>query len=341
MKGRSGMSTTSSMPSCGDELTNPSLTRLPDSTRLLAIALTTVADPWGRWVVDLPMIRSLLWPHRSRRAPRPTPAQLEVMLLELDETGWLTIAPHPMDPAATIIQISTDPLPAYPMSSSSTHSPRRPPHSATCSAGCGGEAPEPSPHSVPGAPAMPLPAPLPEHPGSTPDPRNHAAERRVNKSIIGREGVGGSERERDAGPVTPAAQQPPELSHPEPPPTPVPTVDPSLLDALRLAPTSFCAVHPQGPLPGVSCPDCGTARARATRHAQLRAQRRAAEQLPGELRRHSLAGIDAELRALEAASDAASARRPAAAQTLPGMEYSTPAPEAATPLDDFSDVKPF
>ncbi|MBL5975346.1 MAG: hypothetical protein D3X82_16760 [Candidatus Leucobacter sulfamidivorax] len=74
----------------------------------------------------------------------------------------------------------------------------------------------------------------------------------------------------------------------------------------------------------------------------MRSARRAAEQLPGELRRHTLAGIDAELRALEAASDAASARRPATAQTLPGMEYSTPAPEAVTPpLDDFSDVRPF
>lgn len=344
-KGLSGMSTTSSMPSCGDELTNPALTRLPDSTRLLAIALTTVTDSWGRWVVDMPMIRSLLWPHRSKRAPRPTPADLEVMLLELDETGWLTIAPHPKDPSATIIQINTDPLPGSPTSSCSMHSPRRPPRSGTCSAECGGEAPERSPQYARGGIIMPLPTalrgPLPEHPGSAPDPRNHAAEQPVNKSIIGREGEGESGRARDSGPAAPAASQPPEPSPSEPHPPAVPRVDPSLLDALRVAPTSFCPVHPQGPLPGVSCPDCGTARARATRHAQLRTARRAAKQLPGELRRHTLAGIDAELRALEAASDAASARRPAVAPTLPGMEYSTPAPEAATPPDDFSDVEAF
>lgn len=326
------MPTMSSMPSSGDELTNPLLTRLPDATRLLALGIRSLADPHGRWILEPQRIRLMLWPHRSRHAPRPTETQLEEMILQLDEAGWLTVLPHPDAPDVTIVQITgwqpTSATSSVSSPSSTIHAPN-----ATSNGAWAGAAPERSPRCEHGELSTPLPAPLPEHPGSTRNPRNHAAEPAVNKSIVG----GGSEREweRDRAHVdTPPAS--PHSTVPDPAAVSGVELDPHLLEALRMPPSSFCRVHPHGPPPGVLCPDCGTARGQATRHAQLRTARRAAEQLPSDLRRHTLQGIDAELRALE---DAATTAHPRPApQTLPGLEHPAhPDPEP----DDGFDESPF
>lgn len=326
------MPMTSSMPSSGDELTNPVLTPLPDTTRLLALGIRSLADSQGRWILELHRIRLMLWPHRSRHAPRPTAAQLEEMILHLDEAGWLTVLPHPDAPDVTIVQITDCPQPPA-TSTSSTPSPTHHALSATSSAAWAGAAPVRSPRFEPGEPATTHTAPLPEHPRSTQNPRNHAAEPPVNKSIVG----GGREGEGRGAHVDPSAASA-HSTVPESAAPPAAQIDPQLLEALRMPPSSFCRVHPHGPPPGVLCPDCGTARGQARRHAQLRAARRAAEQLPSELRRHTLQGIDAELRALE---DAAAAAQPRPAQpTLPGLGSFT-APDPSPEPDDGFDETPF
>ena len=320
---------------CGDELTNPVLAKLTDATRLLAIAIRTAADPQGFLIWEPATLRLRAWPVKTRT--RPSLAELEEMVLELDEAAWLTIEPHPEDPEITLLRIRalSEPLTGSPTSTSSTHSTPLPPPSATSSVAWAGEDPARWPRSAHGASST-LPSmsrPLPEHSRSRQDPRNHATESPVNRSIVGGEGV----REWAGARAGAPNDEAPPSSDPPPDSMTVPEIPPELLAALRTPPSSFCPVHPQGPQPGVLCPDCGTARAQAVRHRELRRTRLAAEQLPEPLRAPTIATIDAELQALEAAVDARARPRPAP-PTLPGLEPTGSPRFAPAPPDDFTNT---
>lgn len=356
----------------GVDLENQALTSMPDTVRLLAWSLRLLTDSKGRAFLHPWQIRELTWPNQSR--PRPTPAETETMLLELDQISYLTIYPHPDDSTLTLFQINrfgVDPskgpaseLPPPPKPSAPTSTaPGRDPASET---------PElarrdpPSMYSsrewrisTPADPSSPVTKGLREEAtrsASAPpascdleNPRNHADLHTFRKVVVGREG----ERERgweeeaaaphsDSEPLEDPVSSP--RSHPStesrsrdsPHPAPGPAA------GIRLSPSRFCSLHRGGPPEGEPCPDCGTARGRAERHLELRTVRRQALQIPDPgLREMTVRGIDAELRALEEAA-AAAGRPRMAPQTLPGMEY-TASPGLVDSPDDGAefDQKPF
>ncbi|WP_017791904.1 hypothetical protein [Leucobacter salsicius] len=102
-----------------------------------------------------------------------------------------------------------------------------------------------------------------------------------------RAGVSESERARLSGTY-------PSTSQASIPPGPV-----------RLPPSSFCSVHLGGPPEQLNCRDCGTARLRHQRYAELRAARQQAAAQGGVLGSMAVQAIDTEMNALEAAAAAA------------------------------------
>lgn len=71
---------------------------------------------------------------------------------------------------------------------------------------------------------------------------------------------------------------------------------------LNLTPSSFCSLHPGGPLEGVDCRDCGTARMRRIEYQETRAALVQADTLPRLLRQPVIAQLEAKLVALEEAA---------------------------------------
>ncbi|MCA0379798.1 MAG: hypothetical protein LCH36_10255 [Actinobacteria bacterium] len=90
----------------GDDLESPALTSMPDTVRLLAWSLRLLTDSTGREILDPRQIRDAIWPTKPKHRPRPTPAEVEDMMMQLDETGWLQIYSHPTDPSTTLFQIT-------------------------------------------------------------------------------------------------------------------------------------------------------------------------------------------------------------------------------------------
>ena len=301
----------------GDDLESPELTSTPDTVRLLAVWLRALAGPEGREELSPQQIRDAIWPTKPRHRPRPTPSEVEDMMLELDRIGWLTIYPHPTDPSRTIFQILAT-WPADPSKERPT--PDLPP-------------PPQTPCSTKGA----------ETPAVAQNPQNHADLTTFRKVAVGGEGerAGESERAEAAAPsreqqsVVNLEQEPHRTPSFEPP-NPDPQQHPAATIGIRLSPSRFCSMHRGGPPEGVDCRDCGTARARAERHLELKTARRRAMGLPPIEREFMIRGIDEELRALEEAA-AAAGRPRSAPQTLPGMEHTT-APE---PTEDPFDESPF
>lgn len=302
---------------CGDGLTTHTTARATGYTRLL-LAMHQLADH-GWWEMDLQTLQAALWPE-SLTAPStlprpivPTITEIEEMLLELAEAGWLELLPSTSTRSATEVLLTDISLPLMlPTSTNSTPSPTLPPPTATLSSGWDGDPGAPSPHSAPGAPATTT---LPTPPRSTTHPQNHAANPAVNKSIVGRE----REVERTSERETPAPH--PTNTAPSSPPHPSPALDPNLLQGLRMPPSKFCRAHEYSPPDNFECPNCGTARGRAEQYMALKKQRR--EVLtwpPGRPRDVMLGDIDTQMHNLEAA--AAVARSPQLIQTaLPGLGH--------------------
>lgn len=89
----------------GDDFTNIAWAQLPDSHRLLMVALRMLADVGGAERVDLHRIRRETWQAGETGANWPSIDAVETMLLELADAGWLRFYSDPKGSGTELYQV--------------------------------------------------------------------------------------------------------------------------------------------------------------------------------------------------------------------------------------------
>lgn len=89
----------------GDDFTNIAWARLPDAHRVLMQALRMLADVGGAGEVDPHRIRRETWQAGEDGSHWPTIDDVDTMILELADAGWLLLYPDPKGSGTELFQV--------------------------------------------------------------------------------------------------------------------------------------------------------------------------------------------------------------------------------------------